>query len=64
MSLLPRPNKNSSKIIPVVGTILSQGPYFCRKVLPWVGVLATSKKFPGGLPSGGCWCLELTDASR
>ena len=34
---------------------------FGEKFCPGVGLLTTSKRFPGGLP-GGCWRLELTDA--
>ena len=40
----------------------SGGRAFAQKFCPEAGLLTTSKKFPGGVP-GGCWRLELTDAS-
>ena len=49
--------------LPGVGVFLSRGPCFCRKILPWAGLLTTSKNFLEGFARGrwGCLRLELTD---
>ena len=41
---------------------LPQGRNFAKLFCLGAGNLTTLKKFPGGQPGGGCWCLELTDA--
>ena len=41
---------------------LPRGRNFAKILCPGAGNLTTLKKFPGGQPRGGCWCLELTDA--
>ena len=41
---------------------LPRGQDFAKIFCPGAGNLTTLKRFPGGQPRGGCWCLELTDA--